>query len=74
MSTLKHQASAAPGSSAGPPSWPSPPHVGDVSLPALCAGPLGSFSFARDASGAAGGMEAQSALKEHKQINTTHIC
>lgn len=54
MFTWRHLVSAAPESSAGSPSWPFPPHVADVSLPVLCAGPPGSFSFAHDASGAAG--------------------
>lgn len=54
MFTWTHLVSAVPESSAEPPSWTSPPHVGDASLPGLCAAPPGSFSFAHDASGAAG--------------------
>lgn len=62
--------SAVPGSSAGPPSWLSPPRVDDVSPPVLCVGPPGSFSFARDASGAAGTQEDKHRLIRHLQRNT----
>lgn len=52
--TWRRLVSAVPESCAGPPSWLSPLPVGGVSLPALGAGPPGSFSSARDASGAVG--------------------
>lgn len=71
--TWRRLVSAVPESSAGPPRRPSPPRVGDACLPVLCAGPPGSFSFARDASGAAGMQKCSQrfAMSLEKKKNTT---
>lgn len=71
--TWRHQVSAAPGSCAGSPSWPSPPPVGAVSLPALCAGPPDSSSSARDAAGAAGTVGSKVRRSKIAQRQTTQI-
>lgn len=70
--TWRRLVSAVPESSAGPPSWPSPPRVGDASLPVLCAGPPGSFSFAHDASGAAEKREVQSEVPQEFKKKTRY--
>lgn len=52
--TWRHPVSAAQGSSAEPPSWPSRPQTLVSSPPALCTAPPSSFSFARGVAPAEG--------------------
>lgn len=71
--TWRRLVSAVPESSAGSPSWPSLPRVDGVSLPVLYAGPPGSFSFARGASGAAGTQRQSQRLTKYSEGKLINI-
>lgn len=68
--TWKHPVFAAPGSSAEPPSWPSPPRRRASFPPTLCTGPPGFSSFARGVVPAEEHMEE----KQHRCLQQLQKC